>query len=241
MTNTAQQAQPVPGSGVKEFRRRFLLLKLFFALFFLGVVVRLAKVQIIDAAKYKAMGKKQYEAKFILPATRGTIADCNGNVLVSNTMFVSFAADPKIVGEDADDVAAAFARYLGKPKTVYLDKLKDPAKRFVWLERRVNPDVAKRIEAAKLTGVVAMNEPKRIYHYDDLAGQLIGFTDIDNKGISGLELEMEELLRGQNGSVMMQRDGLGRVRPSVDYPRTEPANGHDVVLTINLEYQAIVE
>jgi len=239
-TAPEQPEQSQQGILRKDFRRRFLLLKLFFAAFFLLVAGRLVTIQVVEAGKYQALARKQYEQKFTLPATRGIIADRNGNVLVSNTILMSFAADPKIVGDNADEVALAFARTFGKPKSYYYDRLQEP-KRFVWLERRVRPELARRIESAKLNGIVMMNEPKRLYHYDDLAGTLLGFTNVDNKGISGIELELDSLIRGVDGMVVMQRDGLGRVRPSVDYPRREPINGSDVTLTLDLTYQAIVE
>ena len=86
-----------------------------------------------------------------------------------------------------------------------------------------------------------INEPKRLYHYDELAGALLGFTNVDNKGISGIELQYDNEMKGVNGSVMMQRDGLGRIRPSADYPRREPVNGKDIYLTIDVTYQAIVD
>ncbi len=229
------------GRTQKEFKTRFLLLKMFFAVFFLAVGARLLQIQAVEAGKFQSLAKKQYEQKFYLPATRGNIFDRNGNVLVSNTVLVSFAADPKIVGENDERVAELFARTFGKSRSVYLEKLRDSSKRFVWLERRALPEISKRIESAKAAGIVEMSEPKRLYHYDDVAGALIGYTDIDNKGISGMELELEEELRGTGGSVVMQKDGLGRVRPSADYPRIDPVNGHDVTLTINLEYQALLE
>jgi cell division protein FtsI (penicillin-binding protein 3) len=105
----------------------------------------------------------------------------------------------------------------------------------------VKPDIAQRVESAKLDGIVIINEPKRLYHYDELAGALLGFTNIDNKGISGIELQYDNAMKGVNGSVVMQRDGLGRVRPSADYPRSEPLNGKDLCLTIDVTYQSIVD
>ncbi len=221
-------------------------LKLAFALFFVLITGRLLQIQILEAPTYQAIARKQYEQTFVLPSVRGNIYDRNNNVLASNSMFVSFAADPKVVGDNADDAAEQFSAAFNKPRAFYLAKLQSVTssgapKRFVWLERRVRPEVAKRIESFKLVGVVAINEPKRLYHYDDVAGTLIGFTDVDNKGISGLELGFDTYLRGKNGSVVMQRDGLGRARPSVDYPRVEPCDGHNLILTIDLAYQSIVE
>jgi cell division protein FtsI (penicillin-binding protein 3) len=86
-----------------------------------------------------------------------------------------------------------------------------------------------------------MEEPQRLYHYDHVGGQLIGFTDVDNNGLSGVELQLNNQLSGTNGYVIMQRDGLGLKRPSVDYPRVEPVNGRNAELTLDIEYQAIAE
>jgi cell division protein FtsI/penicillin-binding protein 2 len=90
-------------------------------------------------------------------------------------------------------------------------------------------------------GTLEMEEPQRLYHYDHVGGQLIGFTDVDNNGLSGVELQLNRELSGTNGYVIMQRDGLGRKRPSVDYPRVEPVNGKHAALTLDIEYQAIAE
>ena len=222
----------------REFRRRFFMLKLFFALFFIAVATRLTIIQVIESPTYKKLARKQYEAKLNLPAIRGKIVDREGNVLVSNTMFYSFSADPRFVGDEEETIAAEFSGAFGKPQSYYLERLRSQ-KGFVWLERGVKPEIAKKIPVHE--GIVIINEPKRIYQYDDLAGSLIGFTDLDNKGISGLELQLNEDLKGMSGTVVLQRDGLGRTRPSADLPKIEPVKGCDVTLTINLRYEAIVE
>ena len=239
------EAAPQPETPTKA-RGRFITLKLGFAVFFLVIAGRLTEVQFLQASKYQSIARKQYELTAVVPAVRGNIYDRNNNVLASNSIFVSFAADPKVVGENANEIARQFAAAFGKSQSYYVTKLHSVTssgslKRFVWLERHVRAEVAKRIEAQKLTGVVPIDEPKRLYHYDAVAGTLIGFTDVDNKGISGIEVEFDEYLRGKDGSVIMQRDGLGRARPSVDYPRIEPRNGHNLILTIDLAYQSIVE
>lgn len=230
-----------PPNPARESLARMLAVKIILLLFFVLVAMRLVHIQVIDAAKYQEIAKKQYESKVILPAERGNIYDRNGKILVSNSMFVSFGADPLIVGKNATEVADRFSRVFGDSRASYLAKLSDRKRRFVWLERRVKPDVAKRLLVDDLEGVIQLSEPKRMYHYETVAGQLLGFTDIDNKGLSGLELQFDEELKGSDGYVIMQRDGLGRRRPSVDYPRIDPVNGNSVVLTIDLEYQSIAE
>ena len=70
---------------------------------------------------------------------------------------------------------------------------------------------------------------------------MLGFTGVDNNGLGGLELELDSLLRGENGRLILQRDGLNRQRQSVDYPRVDPVDGDAVNLTIDAEYQSIAE
>ncbi|HTX17280.1 MAG TPA: penicillin-binding transpeptidase domain-containing protein [Bacteroidota bacterium] len=219
---------------------RLLTTKIVLLLAFVVAALRLVQIQVIDSAKYQAIARKQYEVRIALPATRGTIYDRQGNILVSNSMFLSYAADPKIVGDGAEAVAKRFSRVFGKPEQYYLQKL-DSDKRFVWLERHVSPQVAAQLKAGGIEGIAELNEPKRLYHYDNIGGQVVGCTNIDNVGISGIEYAYDQDLRGVDGYVVMQRDGMGRKRPSADYPRQEPVRGHSVALTIDVGYQSIVE
>ena len=233
--------QDQPASSFRESRARTLIVKVGLLLFFVVVALRLVQIQVIDAAKYREKAERQYESRVDLPALRGKIVDRNQRQLVTNMMFVSFAADPKIIGDRASELAERFAQVFDKPKSQYLEKINLETRRFVYLERRVSPQYEKRINAASFEGLVVKDEPRRHYQYDHVAGQLLGFTDDDNKGLSGIELQLDTLLRGRNGYVIMQRDAIGRRRPSVDYPRIEPINGNTAELTIDIEYQAIAE
>lgn len=228
-------------SPIRESSAGLLLLKIVLLICFGVVALRLIHIQVIEASKYQEIAKRQYESRVVLMAERGNIYDRNGKILVSNSLCVSFGADPLIVGSSAPQVADRFARAFGQSKSTYLSKLSDPKHRFVWLERRAKPEDARLVNAADLDGVIQLSEPKRIYHYETVAGQLLGFTDVDNKGLSGVEFQFDERLRGTDGYTIMQRDGLGRRRPSVDYPRVDPVNGNNIVLTIDLEYQSIAE
>ena len=211
-----------------------------FLLLFGAVIFRLVRLQVVDARMYRDIAARQYQMKVALPGARGLLYDRNGNALASNSLFVSFAADPKSAAEDVETVAGTFAKVFGKPKQYYAEKLRADS-RFAWLERQVPAEYLRKIEPGELPGVVVRYEPKRLYHNDHVAGQLVGFTDIDNHGVSGVELEFDRELRGVDGYVVFQRDGTGRARPAVDYPRVEPSNGHDIYITIDLPLQSIVE
>jgi cell division protein FtsI (penicillin-binding protein 3) len=224
----------------RDYKHRLLIVKVVFLLAFIAAGMRLVQIQVVESKKYQEVAKRQYEARVPLLAQRGNIYDRNGNLLVTNSDFVSFAADPTIAGEDASFIAREFSKVTGKPERDYIAKLQSK-KRFVWLERHLRPDLADSIPLRKMAGIVKMNEAVRLYHYDEVAGQVLGATNMDNVGVSGIEQQYNDLLRGQDGYVVLQKDGLGRKQPSVDYPREEAINGHSVELTIDLQYQSIAD
>lgn len=215
---------------------KFLLLAAFAA-----IGIRLVQIQVFEASMFQAKARRQHEAKIQLLASRGAIYDRNGRLVVSNVVNVSFVADPKLVGNRAGEIASRFAQVFGKPRSIYLAKLEDKERRFVWLERGALPQYARFIDTKKQQGLLMVNEPRRVYHYGQVAGQIVGTTDIDNNGLTGLELQRDEILKGRNGFVIMQNDGLNQPRPSVDYPREEPVNGRDIVLTMDIDYQTVAE
>ena len=221
--------------------RRVRGLKIFLLFCFLVLVVRLVYIQIIRASAYREQARRQYEARMELPAARGTISDRNGKILVSNTLYVSFAADPSVAGSDRDDIATQFARVFNKRRQDYFGEMRDATRRFVWLERWVHPSLSSRISARDLRGLIVREEPKRLYHYDCAAGQLIGVTGVDNSGLSGLEQQFDRWLRGRDGYVVLQRDALRRTRPTVDYPRVDPVDGQNLTLTIDADIQSVVD
>ncbi len=223
-----------------SMRVRLRLLQIVLLVLFAVVALRLFQIQVIESQSYRTIAQKQYRAKIDLPASRGMLFDRNGTLMASNSMFVSFAADPKLAAEDVQTIAATFSRVFKKPKSYYLNKLQSDS-RFVWLERQVDVETADLITARKLNGVVVRNEPKRIYYHGPVGGQLVGSTNIDNEGIAGVELEFDNDLRGTNGWVVFQRDGRGKAFPSVEYPRVEPQNGNNVTLSIDIGLQAIAE
>lgn len=229
-----------PGT-LRRTLRRIRVLKIALLVGFAVVALRLVKIQVIDAGGYRTIAERQYKVRLDLPAARGNIYDRAGRILVSSAMSVAFAADPHMVGADAAAAAARFAAVFGRPREHYLAKLRDRERRFVYLERHVPLEMARKVSLKGLDGFLQIPETQRIYHYEHVAGQLLGFTDVDNRGLSGVELQFENELRGTNGYVILHRDGRGERMPSVDYPRVEPVNGRNVVLTVDLDLQSIAE
>jgi len=207
------------------------------------VGARLATLQIRDAGKYKLLAKKQSELRVVLHAERGKILDRSGKTLVTSVRAWSYGADPAELSADTKDkqhIAETFARVFGKSAGEYLQKLNTSDARFVWLERCVDEQKAAQLEGLSDPGIVRLHEPQRRYE-EALAEQVIGTTNIDNEGISGIELEYDSLLHGTDGFVVLDRDGLGRKRPDEGLPQIHPSSGENLVLTIDATYQNIVE
>ncbi len=228
------------GDPLRSARVRMRLLHVVLLVLFGIIALRLFQIQVIQGPKYREAAQRQYQSKIDLPATRGVLLDRNAVMLASNAMFVSYAADPQMAAEDAQSIATTFAQVFHKPRAYYLEKLRSDS-RFVWLERQVSAEPAKQIRDKKLSGIVIREEPKRLYYHGEVAGQLVGATNIDNAGIAGMELQLNDELKGKNGWVVLQRDGHGRAFPSVEYPRVEPLPGDTVYLTIDVGLQAIAE
>jgi cell division protein FtsI/penicillin-binding protein 2 len=211
------------------------------------VYIRLFNIQVLNSDTYRLAARKQYESKITLKPLRGAILDRKLNPLVMSVDCFSFAADPNMV-DDRDSIANLFSSVFGKESAYYLDKLNSGNNSFVWLERRTDerlsatsPHSQALFGNANLSGVIKINESKRINNYGNLAAKVIGLTDIDNIGISGIEMQYNDSLTGTDGFVIMQKDGLGRKRPAAEYPRTEPTNGNNIVLTLDMNIQKIVE
>lgn len=221
-------------------RRKINLLFVILFGVFIVILIKLINVQIIDSEKYKIAARKQYENKVVLAPFRGLIYDRNMNVLVSNSFEYSFAADPNMV-DKPDEVAEFFSMTFGKSKDEYLTKLTSQNSSFVYLERKIDASKTNGLDTLKFNGVIVLKEPKRIYNYGSIASQILGFTNSENKGQTGIELSLEKELSGKDGYVIMQRDGKGNNRPSMDFPKKDPENGNNVVLTIDMNIQRFAE
>ena len=221
-------------------RRKINLVFLLLSAVFIAILANLVRVQLIDSEKYKTAARKQYENKFVIAPFRGLIFDRNMNVLVSNSYELSFAADPNMV-TDAEKTAEIFSHTFGKSKDEYLQKLNAPNTSFIYLEKKVDAANVNGIDTLEIPGIIVLKEPKRIYSYGSLASQVIGFTNAENKGQTGIELSMDNVLSGKEGFVIMQRDGKGNNRPSMEFPKKDAENGNNIVLTIDMNVQRFAE
>jgi len=200
----------------------------------------LCHLQIAEADRYRRLAQRQHELTRSLAARRGSIYDRCGRLLAASVRRWSVYADPQGLDEP-DRAATVLARALGLRAGLLRRKFARECS-FVWVKRQVTDGEADMVRRLGLKGVYLRAEHKRLYPQGRLAAQLIGFTDIDGRGLSGVELQMDELLRGRPGLENVRCDGGRRVfRTPLDRPARAPFDGYDVYLTIDTYVQQIVE
>ncbi|NTU67833.1 MAG: transpeptidase family protein [Chlorobiaceae bacterium] len=235
--NGQESRQRGKGTSDREFGQRLGIVGLIMALFFVAIVFKLLSIQVINVRKYKAMASRQYESLVTEKARRGRIYDRHGRQLAESIESISFYADPLHV-KTPQDLATRFSTRFGRNRTTYLHLLQSK-KRFVWLERNVPVSQAADLMELKAPGLHFRREQQR--YYLNIASQIIGFTDRDDKGISGLERQLNSHLKGRDGTRIFQRSATGDRYPAPDAEQIMPLAGSDVELTIDSDIQGIVE
>ncbi|GAB4363827.1 MAG: penicillin-binding protein [Deltaproteobacteria bacterium] len=214
---------------------------------YLLIVFRAFHVQVLGVRGIRERGERQYCVKIPLLPRRGAILDRTGNELAVSLSTKSVFVQPDKLPSPAK-AAAILSRRLSRPQAA-LRKLFDPDKSFVWVSRQIPSTTAdEAVEAVREglcggkgdCGIGTVEEPKRFYPNRELAASLIGFTDVDGVGLEGLELALDNSLRGEPGYLMCERDALGRILVPADTPVEVNAAGHSVALTIdrNIQYLA---
>ena len=228
-----------PASSHDWGRIRVWCVGIFFALLWGGLWARAFYLQIIMGPEYAAMAKRQYMSSEEVVGVRGNIMDRNGNVLARSVDCRSVWANPALV-VDKQATAVKLAQVLNVPMARIFSQLQEK-RQFVWLERKLDYHVAEKIKALSLPGVYLDSEYERVYPYKHLAGQLLGFVNIDDKGIEGLEKSFEERLIGRSVRQVVERDASGRKLMAQGTGEIGDLRGQDVRLTIDTQVQFFAE
>ena len=205
--------------------------------FALLLAFRLASLQVWSVDAYADQARSQHVKKRVLQAIRGRVFDRHGQVLATNLESQSFFLNRISDRDSMRQIAVQFSQRSGQDEAAILKKI-DRSRSFVWLARHVI-DAPSPEELPE--GIGRIVEMRRSYPMGSLAGQVLGYTDTDGKGIEGIERAFDPLLKGKAGELSVRVDARGQMLSTLGAVRQMPENGDDLTLTIDADYQAIAE
>ncbi len=218
--------------------RRITLLAAAFLLLLGAAFARAVWIQVVRGPEYAAMALRQHRETVVVPASRGTIVDRNGEPLAIGRLATTVYANPRQVN-DARDLTLAAGKQLGLDPAELYPMLVDRSKGFVYVARKADPRKAKILQSMDFAGLGFYPEELRFYPQGPVAAQVLGYAGLDNKGLEGLERSLEGTLAGKPGSQTIVKDPFGR---ALDVVETRPETpGRGVRLTIDREIQANAE
>jgi len=202
--------------------------------------IKLSMIQVFRVDFLAEKADKQHNHIVELQPLRGGIYDRNMRSLAINVAAYSLFANPRSMSEGQKALAAnAAARILGGSSEAYA-RMMAKEKYFVWLARKIPSDKYEALKAEKIKGIGFVKESKRFHPNGDLAAHLMGFSNIDNVGLQGVELEYDKYLRGTKGMAQFLRDAKMRDL-MIEKDFVAAKDGSHVVLTIDETIQFIAE
>jgi cell division protein FtsI (penicillin-binding protein 3) len=217
-------------------RWRGVLLLVAFALGAVALEGRILYLQLVDKDFLAEEANDRHVRTVQISAHRGSLTDRYGEPLAISTPIDTIYANPKELKSALDrlgELAAALDQddeWLARKITSNLDR------DFVYLERRVAPAKAQKVLALELPGVATIREFRRYYPAGEVAGHVVGFTDVDDHGQEGLEAEFDHWLRGEPGSKRVMQNRRGEVFDDVELLQAARP-GRDLRTSIDLRLQ----
>ncbi|MFZ0796756.1 MAG: penicillin-binding protein [Terriglobales bacterium] len=205
-------------------------------LWLLAICLRLVYLQIFCYGDFERRALHQQQRSFDLSPKRGVIYDRAGRELAMSIQVDSAFVVPSEAPDLANTISL-IARITQDDARVVLADC-GAHKTFCWVARKADAEVIERIRALNLQGVHFQKEPKRFYPKRELAAQVLGYVGTDDQGLSGLERQFNQQLRGKPGKLMISVDARKRWFASVE---KEPESGNSLVLTIDQNIQYIAE
>ncbi len=223
-------------------RIRVLLLSVALLALFGVVLLRAAKVQLLDRSRLARLQRDQTRRELEWAPRRGMIVDRRGEALAVTRDVDSVFADPSAFETPRSRAVAAarLANALRIDRARVLEKLGQPDRRFVWIKRRIDEASAQRVRSLGLDGIELVKEPKRFYPQRQLAGHVLGFVGEEN-GQEGLERELDSQLRGKSVQVQATRDARGTMVLEHGAPDSADLTGATVTLTLDSAIQLAAE
>ncbi len=221
-------------------RVRLGIILVFVIVFFVTALARLIHLQIILGPKYSRMVERQSSGKVPIPAVRGFIYERNGKLIANNVYESSLYANPADQ-QELREVGRYLEKLYNLPEGGAVRKFGLGIDKFRWINRTISDRLAVQISETAPPGLYLRQETQRKYPYGPVGQQILGFTDIDNRGSAGIELSFDSTLSGEKGWADIRRDGLRNTFRVKEQALVKPIPGKSLVLTIDWRLQEIVE
>lgn len=225
------------------------IIKLFFGVIIaiLVLIGRYGWVQLVEGDQMMARLKGQVQEESVLHVPRGTIYDANMKEMAISTMVSSLFVDPNHT-ENPEQVATDLAPLIGMTKEEILERI-GRGGGFVWLKRQMEPEMTNAVknlikQKPEYNACLGFRqESKRYYPNDMLAANVLGFVGTDDKGLDGIEQQFDSMIKGEDQEASIFTDALARPILDSVFMTNSPvdANCKNIQLTINAQYQFIVE
>lgn len=215
------------------WRRRLLLVLVLLG--FVALLGRSLYLQSFHKRFLQEKGDARYNRTLVLPSQRGKITDRHGELLAISSPVESVWANPSDVKIDASQTKK-IANLLGLKIDTVNQKLARSEREFVYLKRRISPELAAEVMKLAIPGIYLQREYKRYYPAGEVTAHLVGFTGIDDQGQEGFELTMNSTLSGKSGSRKVIKDRAGHIIEDLEAVKV-PQDGRDVVLSIDRRIQ----
>ena len=227
-------------------RRTRVLAGLVAVLCFGGLLARLFTLQILDPSGYANRAAAQQLRDTTLPAARGEIYSADGITLAASKTCWTIRASPRELADELVQPAAkALSEILDIDYDATLQKLSKRTSNDCLLRRRVDADLADAVRAwctqNNAQGIQILQDTKRVYPQGNFMGCLLGFTDVDNQGLWGLELQYDAQLTGRNGTILTAKNAWGYDMPTHYSTLQDAVPGNDITLTIRADIQHYLE
>lgn len=231
-----QQKQRQRAVGLPAWRRRVLLVAVLSG--FMLLVVQSVSLQSTNKAFLQKKGGDRYIRTLELQADRGKIKDRRGEILAGSSPVASVWVNPSVV-EITEKQKLTLAKLLDMKVALLDQKVSNKQKEFIYIKRRIAPDLAEQVKALNIAGVYLEREYKRFYPAGDVTSHVVGFTGVDGNGQEGLELVRNDALAGQAGQRRVIKDRAGQIVEELEVVR-EPSDGDELTLSIDRRIQYLV-
>ena len=220
----------------QDYNKRRIILLLLLVVVVALLMWRVVYLQVYNKDFLQDQGTARHLRTVSIPAHRGVIMDRHGDALAISTPVSSIWVNPKKLVDQRQSLPK-----LAKLLSLDLESLEQMIaarmnRKFVYLKRHVNPDLAAKVLNLDIEGVFSQREYRRYYPAGEVVSHVIGFTNIDDKGQEGIELAYEDWLKGTSGKKRVIKDRLGRVIEDVENIESSRA-GKDLSLSIDRRIQ----